>query len=100
MVIGAMKDKLIRVSRESAKPGKGLWYCTVEDAVGLLDRLLPKLVQRRANRRARERLAKDARLTGSSGPLVRYRTGGTGSERPAPDSPPTSPPAKIQEPAK
>lgn len=91
----ALGSVCVRRPRESATSGEGPWYCTIEDAVGLVDLLLPKVLQRRANARARRRLEHDARLTGSSGPLVRYVQGGTGAESTGADSAPTSHPTKI-----
>ena len=85
----------IRRPRASAESADGPWYVTVEDAVRLVDWLLPRVVHRLANQRARRALGKEARLTGSSGPLVTYRGDGTGSgDTPASTATP-SPPTKF-----
>jgi hypothetical protein len=63
----------VRRPRADSQAGTGPWYCTVDDALAALDLALPKVVHRRANRRAREGLARDAALVATSGPCVRYR---------------------------
>jgi hypothetical protein len=76
----------IRRPRAAATDRDGPWYVSVEDSLRLIDWMLPRSVQVAANRRARQRLRMEARLTGSSGQLVRYReptrSGGTGEEEP------------------
>lgn len=87
---------LVRRPRVSAKDRDGPWYVTVEGALALIDHLLPAHLERKANRRARQALARDAALMGCSGQCVAYRDGGTGSGEPRPESAPHTIPQKSQ----
>lgn len=78
----------IRRPRLTAKDRDGPWYISVEDAVRLVDWLLPRVVNAAARGRALKRLRIEARLMGVSGQGIRYRgEGGTGSEAPPPNPP-------------
>jgi len=84
----ACQAQPIRRPRESAKSADGPWYVTLEDAVRLVDWLLPRLVASAANRRARRRLAEQSRLLGLSGQCVAYRPPAPPSEAPVAKPPP------------
>ena len=59
-------------------------YVSVPDAVAIIDRMLPRQVDRAANRRAHARLREQAaRLTDSTRNL-QHEVGGTGSDAPPP----------------
>lgn len=62
----------IRMPQLRSSPHSGPWYITHDDALRLLELLLPRALHARAHRRCRDGLAHEARLTATSGGAVRY----------------------------
>ena len=98
------------VRRPQVRPGstctQGPWYVSIEGAVSLVDHILPREIERRANARARVKLKAEARLLATSGRDVRYvepdsshGPGGTGSGATTAQSAPTPSPAFFPLPA-
>jgi hypothetical protein len=77
---------VLGLGRTSGSPGKSPWYLTTGQAATLIDLMLPKVVDRQANRRAREQARVEARrLEESTRNLHHESVGGTGSEAPKPN---------------
>lgn len=90
-----LRVPIIRRPQATAIRRNGPCYVTLEGATKVLDVMLPKVMDARARRRAREALAREAAVLGTSGPGITYRDGGGPPGKAPAQTSPSSPPTKI-----